>query len=110
MAYYINDEELIKKISSNGIDIILDWLENNSEDGRPSVKISHDSIILQSKLLGAYAHLGHYTNSVTINRNNKQICINPTIGKNKENITKKLNDFILNIPSIIRDNKINSLL
>lgn len=99
MAYYIHDKEIIKKcMTDEGVSIILKYIYDKT--GLKCLIDRNDSrlIFMTSK------------NTNTVIMYDNEICINPTIDSSGSNITEKLMKFIMEVPSIIRDNKLASIL
>lgn len=98
MAYYIHDKEIIKKcMTDEGVSIILKYIYDKA-DNKCLIDRNDSRLIFMS----------NRTNIVIMYDN--EICINPTNDSSGINITEKLMKFIMKVPSIIRDNKLSSIL
>lgn len=122
MALYITDKKIIEAASSNeGLNLIAMWLQDKT-DKFPIIDIRNEEpltarfhggkyvgqgklILFQSRIWQSPRSL---TNNIGITKDS--IYINPTSDKNHKNIIQELNEFIISIPAIVRDIKLNKLI
>lgn len=122
MAYYINDENICKIVNCReGIDLIIDYITQRSFNGNDvAVNSLHRCTIIKNKI---NSNINDWSNTVTIENNNKHICINPVstrydfengkkvyLKDGAINYTKELYDYInFTIPAILRNNKLKKI-
>lgn len=117
MAYYIKDN--FDKISSRqGVKLIEDYLIKHKENVH--IELRHvgtpDEVILIQTLVNSTGDTKvdkngnyHYSNTVSLHTQTKQVTINP-VTFDGINSTTILKDFVESIPTILRDQKLESLL
>ena len=122
MALYITDKKIIEAASSNeGLNLIAMWLQDKN-DQFPIIDIRNEEPLTARFHGGKYVGQGKLilfqsrpwqsprslTNNIGITKDS--IYINPTSDKNHKNIIQELNEFIISIPAIVRDIKLNKLI
>lgn len=118
MAYYIKDKNICElAVSDEGINIILKWLNSQKNEISIIKEGSYkrgESVTIQNMCWSSMDGINYKKDTVaktnTLMMSKDEICINPVNDKDRNNITGELRDFIMELPSIIRDNKIKSIL
>ena len=115
MAFDIRDKKLIETLSSSdGLNEIINWLSGKTQNHHYINRLDDGTILIQSKVWSSSDGINfklennNYTNTIGINKDS--LYVNPTLDKNRINITIELKNFLFDIPSIVRNKRIEQII